>query len=177
MGGYTGSRIVYTYIIDIDKDQIKRGPDMNTIRQEPACSKIKIGQKMYLVVFGGHDNSVKLDSTEFLEVDVLYDGSDIDWSRDYQAEGIKWINNGPKLPKASFRSRAIPLSSSSVYQLGGETYDASIDNNVFKLTCGGDVGSCLWQEGTSLKFGRKSHIIIPIEDSMADQLCGNEITE
>ena len=97
MGGYTGSRIPNTYIIDIDQDKVMRGPDMNIGRQWPACQKMVIGTKTYLVVTGGANPAypeVYLDSTEFLDVDLLYEGSEINWDKDYQAEGIKWTGDG-----------------------------------------------------------------------------------
>ena len=101
MGGYTGSRIPNTYIIDIDQDKVMRGPDMNIGRQWPACQKMVIGTKIYLVATGGANPAVanpadgyRLDSTEFLDVDLLYEGSEINWDKDYQAEGIKWTGDG-----------------------------------------------------------------------------------
>ena len=188
VGGYTGSRIPYTYIIDIDKDQITRGPDLITGRQDLACGKILIGSKTYLVAMGGATSSERIDSTEFLDLDLL-DLSD--FTKDYQAEGIKWINGkyyfslipcihylnvGPKLPEATMRGMAITLAPNSIYQLGGETATDSINRNVYKLTCGSDVGSCQWKvHPISLRFGRKHHIIIPIEESLADELCGNNV--
>ena len=77
------------------------------------------------------------DSTEFLDVDLLYDGSEIDWNKDYQAEGIKWTDNGPKLPKALYATRAISLSN-SIYTMGGQTPDVTYSTNIFKLTCIGN---------------------------------------
>ena len=181
MGGYTGSRITHTYIIDIDQDKVMRGPDMNLGRQWPACQKMVLGTKAYLVVTGGYFTSID-DSTEFLDVDLLYDGSELDWNKDYQADGIKWTDNGPKLPQALYATRAISLSN-SIYTMGGQTPDVSIGTNIFKLTCIGTIDSCSWNEiegqtpgeKISLRYGRKHHIIIPIEDSMADHLCGNII--
>ena len=91
---------------------------------------------------------------------------------------------GPKLPKANYATRAVPLSN-SIYTFGGETPDNSISTYIFKLTCNGNIESCSWNEIDSqtpgekirMRYGRKHHVVIPIEDSMADQLCGNIVEE
>ena len=101
-------------------------------------------------------------------MDLLYDGSEIDWNKDYQAEGIKWTDNGPKLPKALYATRAISLSN-SIYTRGGQTPDVTYSTNIFKLTCIGTIDSCSWNEIDSQTQVKK------LGCNMADHLCGNII--
>ena len=63
--------------------------------------------------------------------------SEMEWNKHYQAEGIKWTDNGPKLPKALYATRAISLSN-SIYTMGGQTPDVTYSTNIFKLTCIGN---------------------------------------
>ena len=54
------------------------------------------------------------------------------------------------------------------------SYHGSHVNTIFKFECGETLESCQWiKMKQSLKFARRSHVAIPIPDSLAEEICQN----
>ena len=76
-GSQSSQRSKKTWIIDPSKNfEVKSGPDLNEARVLHSCSKMKIGEKIYLIVAGGYgvDQCITLDSVEILDTTSLDQG-------------------------------------------------------------------------------------------------------
>ena len=68
------------------------------------------------------------------------------------------------------RFSLVVLNDQEVYIIGG--YHGSQVNTIFKFECGETLESCQWiKMKQSLKFARRSHVAIPIPDSLAEEIC------
>ena len=69
IGGYQNGQVISnkTWIIDPTNDfQMKEGPSLNIARKGHSCSKMRIGERVFLVAAGGLNNGA-LDSVELLD--------------------------------------------------------------------------------------------------------------
>ena len=64
----------------------------------------------------------------------------------------------------------------ALYAIGG--WDGSEEkDDIFKFHCPGDINTCRWTKlETTLRFGRKDFVAIPIPNSLADKLCSTDRT-
>ena len=64
----------------------------------------------------------------------------------------------------------------ALYAIGGED-GSSWTNDIFKFHCTGDINTCRWTKSeTTLRFGRREFVAIPIPNSLADKLCSTDRT-
>ena len=61
----------------------------------------------------------------------------------------------------------------ALYAIGG--YDNGVGkNDIYKFHCTGAINTCRWTKSeTTLRFGRRGFVAIPIPNSLADKLCVN----
>ena len=60
----------------------------------------------------------------------------------------------------------------ALYAIGGQDGNRDTTNDIFKFHCPGAIDTCKWTKSeTTLRFGRRDFVAIPIPDSLADKFC------
>ena len=172
IGGLQNSQISKkTWIIDPTKNfEIKCGPDLNEARYGHSCSKMKIDEKIYLVVAGGFGNCKYLDSVEILDTTSLDQG----WTLGNNFIFVKITKKlkcyytfslGPKLPRKIAHSTMVcSPTEKGVIIIGGRFHS---DSNALIELSGYSKESLKWTTlKQKLSFPRYWHVSFLIPESI-----------
>ena len=141
-----------TWWQNIEALETKSGPIMNHGRSAHGCATMKFNGKTILMVVGGKNSGT---TSEYLDMD------DMVWKF------------GPELPHAF--EHPIVISSreqNTIFALGGVAESKTRDE-IYRLKCTGQsMNGCVWDKlGVKLKYGRAGHVVLPISNSLASDLC------
>jgi hypothetical protein len=128
------------------------GPELKIKRRCHSCGRIrrdKKGQEMSVIVAGGHDSGLPLESVEILD-----------------AGSNEW-QTGVELPLALWWSQIVEDQNGGVILIGGSSSSINNLNTLYRLTHGGQDAE--WTEmEQKLKIGRSRHRAFLVPDHIAD---------
>ena len=79
------------------------------------------------------------------------------------------------MPAGKTQFGTLVSAGAALYAAGGLGPSTKHYNNIYKLTCGGDVTSCMWEtSATVLPNRRYAHIPMAVTDEIAATLCGSQ---
>ena len=176
-GGVTGggANSKSTYFIDLTTMEVlEKGPEpnLNDARLNHGCTTFRHKNDTVVLVAGGRRGTcpvgicasyVHLNSWEFLNL------SD---------KELSWKHNNNDLPfKLYFFS--LVSSTRGPLAIGGYNHEDGIQSRkILRLDCGSldDISQCDWkeEEEMTLEVGRHGHVVIPLGDAFAHEICSTD---
>ena len=179
IGGWDGSRRRdESYFLNVKTNQRTNGPSLNTARYGHACGELQLNWKSYIIVTGGW-NGAPLRSTEVLNKNNVGQGWQKGKTQNFVSIFVYLIIlhyisvDDFDLPvhKRYFQMVSSP-DKKALYAIGGRDGNGDNNNDIFKFHCPGDINTCRWTKSeTTLSFGRRDFVAIPIPNSLAEKFC------
>ena len=177
-GGVTGggANSKSTYFIDLTTMEVlEKGPEpnLNDARLNHGCTTFRHKNDTVVLVAGGRRGTcplgictayVNLNSWEFLNLS----DEELSWKK---------FDNSHPLP---FKLYYFSLVSSTrgPLAIGGYNHEDGIQSRkILRLDCGSldDISQCDWkEEEMTLEVGRYGHVVIPLGDAFAHEICSTD---
>ena len=145
-----------THVFDFETEAWTPGPELINGRSGHTCSRIKVGQVPYVVVFGGYYTPDTTDKVEILDLSTM----------------SAWVQ-GPKMLEPGRRYSSVTNPKGNGLIISGGIY-TELKDTMYEFECQDSIDNCQWTKlEQKLEYARAGHISMLIPDSLAKELCFN----